>query len=269
MQRRAAAVAAAVLLIVAAGGYVFVGFAQEPTVDVEGDEYAVGDSLTVEGQTYTVADIGEDEATIEWTNDSARQTAELENATNVTYQEETYHLTVDRDGTEPPSFTLEEILNVTQILQNDPEVENTVLRTGEGAKYVRYRANDSTRPLEEYLPTRTTHAFAEGDQYPYENETTTVDTVTNESVTLTWTAAETMDVSATEGSNVTLGSTRYLAHFPDNSTLVLTQNYDGYESEQQRIAYYQERIDGLWGVSILSTLAALVLIGAAYLPSRY
>lgn len=31
----------------------------------------------------------------------------------------------------------------------------------------------------------------------------------------------------------------------------------------------QERISGLWGVSILSGLTGIVLLGTAYLPSRY
>lgn len=30
-----------------------------------------------------------------------------------------------------------------------------------------------------------------------------------------------------------------------------------------------ERINGLWGVTILSALAAVVILGGSYLPSRY
>lgn len=144
--------------------------------------------------------------------------------------------------------------------------------TSEGERYVQYRANDSLRALEEYLPDPRTESFAEGDTYPYQNNSTTVDAVTNTTVTLDWTATRNNTVSLSEGGNVTLGEgsgTTYVAHFPDSDTLVLSQDFAGYQASLDAQSYYGERINGLWGVTLLSSMAAALLIALAYLPSRY
>lgn len=84
MQRRAAAVSAAVFVLIAAGAYSFVGLAEQPTVEVEADmELGTGETFTVAGTEYTVAQVGDGSASIEWTNESARYTATVENGSTV------------------------------------------------------------------------------------------------------------------------------------------------------------------------------------------
>lgn len=70
-------------------------------------------------------------------------------------------------------------------------------------------------------------------------------------------------------SNVTLQGTTYLAFFPNNETVYLTQDFEAYHQETSRIERFHEHVSGLWGVSILSGIAAALLLGMAYLPSRY
>ena len=70
-------------------------------------------------------------------------------------------------------------------------------------------------------------------------------------------------------SNVTLQGTTYLAFFPNNETVYLTQDFESYQEDVNRIEQFHEHVSGLWGVSILSGLAAVLLLGLAYLPSRY
>ncbi len=60
-----------------------------------------------------------------------------------------------------------------------------------------------------------------------------------------------------------------MAHYPDESTLVLDSDVEAYQQEVAVVDKYQERINGLWGVSILSGLSALLLLSLSYLPSRY
>ncbi|NIS28670.1 MAG: hypothetical protein GWN07_01110, partial [Actinobacteria bacterium] len=72
-----------------------------------------------------------------------------------------------------------------------------------------------------------------------------------------------------EGDQIELGGTTYVAHYPDESTLVLDSDVEAYQQEVAVVDKYQERINGLWGVSILSGLSALLLLSLSYLPSRY
>ena len=79
----------------------------------------------------------------------------------------------------------------------------------------------------------------------------------------------TSEISVDDHANVTLGSTTYFAYFPDNSTMVLTQDFGAYPAYQQESAEYKDHTDGLWGVTILSGLVSAFLAGLAYMPSRY
>jgi hypothetical protein len=265
MQRRAAAVSAAVFLLVAAGAYASIGAVEAPAVDVEAAEtLSPNETITVDDRTYTLSSVTGSAATFARTNESARYTDTLANNSTVTYQEESYRV-LAAEGDD--QFTLEETLNVTQILRADPDVENELLTGDDGRRYVRY-TDESTELLDEYLPDPERVLFAEGDEYPHENTTTTVTDVTPEAVTLAWTAPRTTTVQASDGSNVTLGDTTYLA-FVEAGQVELSQNFAEYRADQNRVDYYHERVSGLWAVSILGSLAAVFLTGAAYLPSRY
>ncbi|MFB6138470.1 MAG: hypothetical protein ABEJ42_09090 [Halobacteriaceae archaeon] len=209
--------------------------------------FAVGDQLTYDGAIWTVYEVTSAAVTLARADDPYRVVVE--------------------NATDPTTFTFRQDLNVTRVLRENPAVENRVLRGG-GERFVRYH-NGSTAPLAEFLPEPETETFAEGDDLEYAGNVTTVAAVTTESVTLAWEGVRTNTVRATSGSNVTLSGRTYLAFVPDDSTLVLSTDFSGYRHSQDRIAYYHERVDGLWGVAILSTLAAVLLLAMAYLPSRY
>jgi len=89
---------------------------------------------------------------------------------------------------------------------------------------------------------------------------------------LTWTgeSGEEM-VELSEGGNVTLANGEtYFAHFPDETTVQVT-NADQYGVYTAALAdqdYFKERMNGFWGISILSGMAAVLMLGMAYLPVR-
>jgi len=269
MQRRATAVSVAVFLLIAAGSFAFIGAAQEPDIEVQADRtLSLGDSPEIGGTAYNVTSLSEGSATLAWTNESARYTATLQNNSTVAYQDGQYRVLVETEATDPSEFTLHEQQNVSEILAADSAVYDELYTDG-GERYVRYRSNGSLQPLAEYLSEPRTETFDEGDTYPYENESATVQEVGNESVLLTWTAVRNNTVSASEGGNVTLSDTTYVAHFPDAGTLVLSQDFAGYQHSLEAQSYFEERVSGLWGVTIVSGLVAVLLIMFAYLPSRY
>lgn len=283
MQRRVAAVYFVFFLVLGASAYSVISVAQEPTVNVEGDTYSQGDTVTVDGQEYNVSKLTTEEETdhgettisytgeLTYTNESFQHTAELENGSNVSYQDGTYQVQVP-NGSNVSEFTLRQQFNVSQRLQEDPNVENQTL-SSDGTTYVRYR-NGTTQPLEEYLPEPQSEQFSTGDTLQYQNNSTTVDSIEGSTVTLTWTAPSEQTIELSEGDNVTLGDQQHFAHFEgqgDNTRVVLAPTdsaYESYSAQQQNIEYFHERINGLWGVVILSALAAIVVVSLAYMPVR-
>jgi IS1 family transposase len=170
-------------------------------------------------------------------------------------------------------MTLTEEQNVTALLGADSAVENS-LATQNGTDYVVYRDNDTLRPLSEWLPAPETRQYSTDESFPYAADSgpqaTTVTAVTNESATVEWTAPRDRSVELTEGGNVTLASGEYFAHFPDEETVQVV-SVDQYPSYQQTLSeqeYFHERTNGLWGVSILGGIAAVLMLGMAYLPVR-
>ena len=289
MQRRAAAIYAAFFILVAAGSYAMIAVAQEPTVALDDPDYSLssGDEVAFDGRTYTVGQVqaGTNEGDslrstqLSWVNESARFTAEIENNSTVSAEAvewqgqsspmgEPYRLLVE-DAGDPASFTLTQEFNVSARLAADPALENQTVTRADGERYVVYSENGSTRPLAEYLPAPETRSFAEGDTLQYQGNATTVADVTNETVTLAWTGAQTNSISLEEGGTTTLGGTEFVAHFPDNSTLALSADLAAYDREVASVETYHERINGFWGISILSWFAAVLLLAVAYLPSRY
>jgi mannose-6-phosphate isomerase-like protein (cupin superfamily) len=61
----------------------------------------------------------------------------------------------------------------------------------------------------------------------------------------------------------------YFADVPDGSTIQLIDDYGSYQQQTAEIDQFQTHKNGLWGVSIVSFLTAVFMIGFAYLPSRY
>ena len=114
-----------------------------------------------------------------------------------------------------------------------------------------------------------TRTLAAGDTFDYRGNATTVATVTDGAATLEWTAPAARSEEVSEGDTVDLAGDTYVAHFSNPRTLVLDSDLEAYEAELAVQDTYDERINGLWGVSLLSTIAVVLLLGLSYLPSRY
>jgi sorbitol-specific phosphotransferase system component IIA len=285
MQRRAVAIYVTLFLVIGVGSYTLVTTGQQPSISFDDPEHSLsqGDTVTVNERTYTVSSLdastsGGDhgspvtvtrEATFAWTNESARQTAELENGTVVPYQNDDY-VVLTPDSENETTFTLREEMNRTAILQDDPDAENE-LATQDGEKYVVVTENGSRTLVEpsEYFPAPDTEAVAVGDQFDYEGNQTTIAAVGTESVTLEWFGPQQNTVSVTSESNVTLNGQQYVAFMPNNETLQLENDYTTYQNEIAAIDTYNKRTSGLWGVTILSGAAVIFLAMLAFLPSRY
>jgi hypothetical protein len=278
MQRRAVAIYVTLFLVIGVGSYTLVTTGQQPSISFDDPEHSLseGDTLTVNERTYTVSSLDAStsdgvtrEATFSWTNESARQTAELENGTVVPYQNDEYVVLTPESENET-TFTLREDVNRTAILQDDPNAENE-LATQDGQKYVVVTENGSRTLVEpsEYFPAPDTEEVATGDQFSYEGNQTTVATIGTETVTLEWFAPEQNTVTATSEANVTLNGQQYVAFMPNNETVQLVSDYDAYQNEVAAIDSYNQRTSGLWGVTILSGATIAFLMMLAFLPSRY
>jgi sorbitol-specific phosphotransferase system component IIA len=277
MQRRAVAIYVALFLVIGVGSYTLVTTGQQPSISFDDPEHSLsqGETLTVNERTYTVTSLsgGQDtssrEATFAWTNESARQTAELENGTVVPYQDDDYVVLTPNSSNET-AFTLREEINRTAILQDDPTAEDE-LATQDGQRYVVVTENGSRTLVEpsEYFPAPATETVATGDQFAYEGNRTTVATVGSEAVTLEWFGPEQRTVTVTSESNATLNGQQYVALMPNNETVQLETDYSTYRNEVNAVDSFNERTSGLWGVTILSGAAVIFLAMLAFLPSRY
>ncbi|ERG96122.1 hypothetical protein [Haloquadratum walsbyi] len=283
MQRRAAAIYVALFIIVGAGAYSLIATAETPHVKFEDPTYELSsdDRFELSGQTYTVSSIstaerggghGGTETTvtqgaIQYTNESAQYVVSFGNNSTQTVDQQQWRVLVDSSGGDPTSLTFRESVNETAVLAADPNVSTETV-TQNDERYV-VRGGDQLILAEEYFPEPETRSYAEGDTIEYQGNTTTVDTITNESVQLAWTAPRTSTIDVSHNDNVTVGDETYLAHFPDESTLQLTQNFEHFQQQKASIEQYQTQKNGLWGVSIASGLTVVFLIGFAYLPSRY
>ncbi|WP_338741001.1 hypothetical protein [Haloplanus salilacus] len=279
MQRRAVAIYVALFVVLGAASYSLIATASAPTVTFENPDHSLseGDRITVDDRQYTVSSItaetSEGEVTrsgeLSWTNDSARYTQTWEHNATVTYQDEEYRVLV-AEGDDPSTFRLQEELNRTAILQEDDTVNDETV-TVNGTEYVVREEGDSRTliPSSEYFPEPSSTEYGEGDTIQYQGNATTVSSVTGDGATLAWTGSKTNTVGVDHNANVTVNGQTYFAHFPDNSTLVLEADYGAYERQTQEIDRYENHVNGLWGVSIVSFATAVMLLGMAYMPSRY
>jgi hypothetical protein len=89
---------------------------------------------------------------------------------------------------------------------------------------------------------------------------------------LAWTSdSGEQTVELSEGGNVTLANGEtYFAHFPNETTVQVTSadQYGEYTATLSDQDYFKERMNGFWGISILSGMAAVLMLGMAYLPVR-
>lgn len=277
MQRRAAAIYVAFFLVVAAGSYSVIATAEAPDVTLENpdEELSQGDTVTVDGRTYEVREVGTEEqggdddhgggggseathvAEFAWTNESAVHEETWNDGDSVEFRDSSYVVNVSNES-DSPTFELREELD-----------ENTTTFDEEGTTYV-VLEQDGERdvvPLEEYEGIDR-QQYAEGDTFDYDGNRTTAEEVSDESVTLTWTAPETTTATAEDGENVTLADTTYVAMFPNNETVQLSTDHRSYQQQVQEREQFDQRISGLWTIITFSGLVALLLLVLAYIPVR-
>lgn len=246
MQRRAAALYVAFFVLVGAASYTLIVTGEEPSVEIQDPEHTLeaNESVTLDGQQYNLTSI-ENGTTptgqFQWTNESARYTATWQNNSTVTL------------GADNVTYRV--------LIPN-----NTTAGSGAGGNVTEFRLVEQVNGTQAEPEVR---RFSVGETFDYEGNQTTVASVQPQRAVLAWNAPRTLTVDATGGSNVTLGDTTYLAFFPNNSTLYLTQNFQNYQETQTAIAEYNEQMIGLWGVVILCGAVAVLLTGLAYMPSRY
>ncbi|MFC7176459.1 hypothetical protein [Halosegnis marinus] len=291
MQRRVAAIYLVFFVVMGASAYSVIALADQPAVDVpNGETYANGTTLTVGGQEYTVIATVEESgdghggtdytpaASLSYVNDSAVQTAAWENGSTVSYLGDEYDVRIDNaSGT----VRLVESIDVAATLANDSAVFNETVVVN-GTESVTYREDNRNRPLDEYLaeqyPDRETFSFSEGDSVDYDNQSTTLTAITSEEATLTWTASERQSVELSDGGNVTLaGGNTYFAHFDTEGSgadltldvmLAPSSDYGAYSGDLSRQSEFKDRMNGLWGIIILASVAALLVVSLAYMPVR-
>jgi hypothetical protein len=289
MQRRAAAIYVAFFLVVGAASYSLIATAEEPTIGFENPEYSLsqGDTFRLGGQQYTATEVVTEEeesgggghgggggvtvthsATIAWTNQSALYTETWDNGSTVTYEGDDWQVVVPNES-DPSSFTLRESIDRSGILANDTAADNETV-TRDGQEFVIVTENNSSTlvPASEYFPAPAEQQFSESDSLPLDGNQTRVDVATD-AVTLSWNAPQQNTVQVGNHANVTLDGQTYLAHFPTNTTVVLTQDFESYNAQTNEIDSFTEQKNGLWGITILSGVSIVFLIGLAFLPSRY
>ncbi len=265
----------AFFLVLAAGSYAFIATAQGPSITVENPEYELENSSPVDtgDRAYTVTGVtapsGEEpgEATLSWTNQSAVFSDTIETNATITY-----------NGTEYITF-------VANVSDPTEATFRTTPANGSGAsltyenetgQYLVVREYDNgTRELTPYVrdDAFTNLTITEGQTLQYQGNSTTVTNVTQSGLLLEWDGVRVESVSLTEGEPFILNSsqtegTEYVAHFTSNDTFVLTTDIEGYESQAAQQQRFDERINGLWGIVIMSGLAGVLLTGLAYLPRK-
>jgi len=208
--------------------------------------FALNDTVSYRGNETAVAAVSSEAATLVWGDN--------------------YRVLV-ADESDPTSFRMVQQFNASARLAADPAVENETITRADGREYVVFTDNGSTRPLEEYLPDPDVGQLEEGDTMTVARNETTVANVTSTGVVVEWTAPRTNAVEIAEGENVTLNGQQFVVHFEGDS-VVLSPQVEQYQRDLARQDYFHERQNGLWGVTLLSGIAAVFIVGLAYLPVR-
>lgn len=264
MQRRWAAVCLAFFLVTAAGAYGASAIAEGPELDLEGDTYQHNDTFEANGTTYTVAVSGGSGSLVY--NETVSNEETFANNTAIEYDDGSYNVSIE-SGEDPSGFALVEQFDAESLLVNDSAVENQTYTADDGSAFVRYR-NETTQPLEAYLPEPDRETFSEGDTLQHAGNSKTVENVTSESVVVTWEAEEEQSLSLAQGENVTVDDTQYVATFPSDDTVKLSEDVAGYQQYDANRQYFQQRLSGLNYVMIFSLGAAFLLTALSFLPRR-
>ena len=287
MQRRAVAVYVALFVLIAGGAGVLTATADSPEIGFDNPDFEVseGDPVEVGGEEYVVAEINEVEeggdggghggggggtsivGTLE-RNVTVEQSEAWANESTVSVGDREWR--VEITGEDPNEFTLVEVPDRQAILEDDPQADNETVERDDGEYVVVTEDGESTLvPAEEYFPAPEERSYAVDDSFEYGDNTVTVDDVTADQAVLVWETTETESIEVEEKATVTVGETDFIAHFPDASTMQLSSDMEGYEAQVAQIDQFQQYNSGLTRVLILAILSSLLLLGAAFIPSRY
>lgn len=275
MQRRAVVGYAGLFLLLAIGAYAILAVTPVPVIafDDPAHDVSTGQEFTVDGRTYMVASIegsegggghgsggGSVEATLEWTNESARYTDtwaagdELETAVGGT----TYTVVRVVNDSDPRAVALRAPLS-DDITTVEAEGTTYVVRTIDG--------NRTLTPVSEYDGVDR-RRIGVGDSFDYGDNRATLASVSGEEAHIAWTAPRTTEVEASQHGNVSLNGQQFVAHFPDNETLQLVTDYGEFQEQRATVDAYQSRANGFRGVTILGAVTAILLFGLSFLPTR-
>jgi len=269
MQRRAAGVYIAIFLVISAGAYSLVGMAKEPTVSVNNPDQTLsqqGQKFAVDGRQYNVTSLSGGSAEVAWTQQAATYSAELANNSTVKQDNTTFQVLVPNKS-KPKKATLREVQNLTNDTQTVKQGNETYVVTN-GSD-----GNKSLVPVDEYKRQQfgepETKTLRVGNSFQYSNNSTTVKNITAEAVMLQWKAPKTTTTSLESGSTAELGPNNktFVTH-ADGKKVLLSSDVKAYNEQEESIAHFHERIAGLWGVSILSLIAAALIGMLAYLPFK-
>ncbi|ACM55630.1 hypothetical protein [Halorubrum lacusprofundi] len=285
MQRRAVAVYAALFVLVAGVAGVLTVTADSPEIGFENPDYEVsdGETIEVEGQEYVVEITEVEEsgggghggggggtslvATIE-RNMTVEQSEAWANGSTVQFNEREWR--VEITGEDPSEFTLVEVPDRQAILEADPQADNETVQRDDGEYVVVTEDGESSLiPVGEYFPAPEERSYATGGTLEYSSQTATVDNVTADQAVLVWEATETESIEVQDEGIVTLVETDLVAHFADSSTLHLSSDIEGYDAQVAEIEQFEQYNSGLTRVVILALFSIVLLLSAAFIPSRY
>ena len=276
MQRRAVAVYVALFALIGVASYTLMVTAEQPQVAVENPniQLSSGEEVTVDGQGYTAAAVEEvtEEgghgststhmaATLEWTQTGVENTDTWAEGDTVTVDEREWEVISIADS----AVTVEEVIDREAVLAADPAANNTIYSGDTDFVLV----NGEQVFVSEYFdPDEET--FSEGETVPYDGKQATLDSVTNESVTVSWMADESNSQTLEAGDTMTLAdNSSYTAYFTGSNTVELTDNTDAYQAAVTEQETFSQRVTGLRWVTFTAGFIAMLLIMFAFLPSRY
>ena len=264
MQRRWAAIYIAFFLVMAVSAYSVMAVAEEPGIDLDGEALSDGDTLEIDGTTYTFS-VEDGEGSIAF-NETVEQSEAFANNSAIEYRDGVYNVSIE-SAEEPEQFDLVEEFDVESILEGDENVENETVTREDGNEYVVYQ-NGTTQLLDEYLPDPDRETFGVGDTLEHDNVTKTVDAISSDEVTVVWEEDVESTLDIDEGKVVTLGDTEYVLTYLDDDTVLVSTDLDGYDEAQANIDYFDERLSGLLYVIIFSLGSGALLAAMAFLPHR-
>jgi hypothetical protein len=273
MQRRAVAVYATLFILIAGVAGVLTATAESPEIALENPDFEVseGDPVEVDGETYTVAGISEGDSAPIGTLEQ-EETTELSeawaNESTVTIDDREW--TVEITGDDPSEFALVEVLDRQAILESDDAADNETVERDDG-EYVAVTEDGETTlvPADEYFPAPEERSYATGDTVEYDGQTVTVDEVTADQAVVVWEGTQTNTIEVGQDATVTIGETEFIAHFPDASTMTLSTDIEGYEAQVAQIDRFERYNSGLTRVVVLALFSVVLLLSAAFIPSRY